>query len=121
MIIIAVVRDEVKHNMLLANKLRNEMFGIKKDSRSSFQVWDFSCEEIFVELKKRLTIAPVLVLPNLSESFVVYCDASKMGLNGVLMQNRQVFAYTSRQLKVHERNYPTHDLELANVVFVLKI
>jgi len=51
----------------------------------------------------------------------VYCDASKMGLGGVLMQNRQVVAYASRQLKVHEKNYLTHDLELAAVVYVLKI
>jgi len=63
----------------------------------------------------------VLILPNLKESFVVYCDASKMGLDGVLMQNRQVVAYASRQLKVHEKNYPTHDLEFAAIVFVLKI
>ena len=84
-------------------------------------VWDVACEESFVELKKRLATAPVLILPNPSESFVVYCDASKMGLGGVLMQNGQVVAYASRQLKVHERNYPTHDLELATMVFVLKI
>ncbi|XP_050908927.1 uncharacterized protein LOC127122669 [Lathyrus oleraceus] len=84
-------------------------------------VWDVACEKSFVELKKRLTSAPVLILPNPDESFVVYCDASKMGLGGVLMQNGQVVAYASRQLKVHERNYPTHDLELAAVVFVLKI
>jgi len=72
-------------------------------------------------LKKRLTSSPVLILPNLKESFVVYCDASKMGLGGVLMQNCQVVAYALRHLKVHEKNYPTHDLELAAVVFVLKI
>jgi len=84
-------------------------------------VWDSKCENSFLELKKRLTSAPVLILPNPKESFVVYCDASKMGLGGVLMQNRQVVAYASRQLKVHEKNYPTHDLELAAVVFVLKI
>jgi len=64
---------------------------------------------------------PVLSLPNSKESFVVYCDAFKMGLGGVLMQNRQVVAYTSRHLKVHENNYLTHDMELAVVVFVLKI
>ena len=63
----------------------------------------------------------MLILPNLKDSFVVYCDASKMGLDGVLMQNRQVVAYASRQLKVHEKNYPTHDLEFAAIVFVLKI
>jgi len=84
-------------------------------------VWDSKCENSFLELKKRLTSAPVLILPNPKESFVVYCDASKMSLGGVLMQNRQVVAYASRQLKVHEMNYPTHDLELAVVVFVLKI
>jgi len=84
-------------------------------------VWDSKCENSFLELKKRLTSAPVLILPNPKESFVVYCDASKMGLGGVLMQNRQVMTYASRQLKAHEKNYPTHDLELAAVVFVLKI
>ena len=72
-------------------------------------------------MKKRLTSAPMLILPNPKESFVVYCDASKMGLGGVLMQNRQVIAYASRKLKVYEKNYPTHDLELAAVVYVLKI
>ena len=72
-------------------------------------------------MKKRLTSAPVLILPNLKESFVVYCDASKMGLSVVLMQNRQVVASASRQLKVHEKNYLTYDLELAEVVFMLKI
>ena len=62
-----------------------------------------------------------MILPNPAEPFVVYCDASLTGLGGVLMHNRQVVAYASRQLKVHERNYPTHDLELAAIVFVLKI
>jgi len=84
-------------------------------------VWDAKCEKSFQELKKRLTSAPVLISPNLKESFVVYCDASKMSLGGVLMQNRQVVAYRSRQLRVYEKNYPTHDLELAAVVYVLKI
>jgi len=60
-------------------------------------VWDSECENSFLELKKRLISAPVLILPNPEESFVVYCDASKMGLGGVLMQNRQVVAYASRQ------------------------
>jgi len=78
-------------------------------------VWDAKCEKSFQELKKRLTSAPMLILPNPKESFVVYCDASKKDLRGVLMQNRQVVAYASRQLKVHEKNYQTHDLELAAV------
>jgi len=72
-------------------------------------------------LKKRLTSTPVLILPNPKESVAVYCNASKTGLGGVLMQNRQVVAYASRQLKVHEKNYLIHDLELAAVVYVLKI
>ncbi|XP_058758243.1 uncharacterized protein LOC131631466 [Vicia villosa] len=84
-------------------------------------VWDAQCEEGFIELKKRLTSAPVLTLPNPEEPFVVYCDASKFGLGGVLMQNNKVVAYASRQLRIHEKNYPTHDLELAAVVFALKI
>lgn len=82
-------------------------------------VWDAKCEKSFQELKKRLISSRVLIFPNPKESFVVYCDASKMGLGGVLMQNRQVVAYVSRQLKVHAKNYPTHDLELADVVYVL--
>ncbi|KAK2409545.1 hypothetical protein QL285_044961 [Trifolium repens] len=84
-------------------------------------VWDNLCEKSFQELKRRLTSAPVLILPKPNEPFVVYCDASLMGLGGVLMQNGQVVVYASRQLKVHEKNYPTHDLELAAVVFTLKI
>ena len=84
-------------------------------------VWDTKCEKSFQDLKKRLTSAPMLIFPNPKKSFVVYCDASKMGLGGVLMQNHQVVAYASKQLKVHEKNYLTHDLELAAVVFVLKI
>ncbi|GAU37549.1 hypothetical protein TSUD_369970 [Trifolium subterraneum] len=84
-------------------------------------VWDEKCEKSFKELKKKLTTAPVLILPDAKESFVMYCDASKLGLGGVLMQKGKVVAYASRQLKVHERNYPTHDLELAAVVFALKV
>ena len=59
-------------------------------------IWDADCEEGFQELKRRLTSAPILILPNPKESFVVYCDASLMGLGGVLMQDRQVVAYASR-------------------------
>ena len=64
---------------------------------------------------------PVLVLPNPRELFKVYCHASKMGLGGALMKNGLVVAYASKQLNTHERNYPTHDLELDVVVFVLKM
>ncbi|KAD7478106.1 hypothetical protein E3N88_01242 [Mikania micrantha] len=75
----------------------------------------------FEELKKRLTEAPILALPDGNEDMVVYSDASYLGLGCVLMQRGKVIAYASRQLKTHEANYPTHDLELAAVVFALKI
>jgi len=65
--------------------------------------------------------APVLAIPKGNEGFVVYSDASRQGLGCVLMLMDQVMAYGSRQLKLHELNYPTHYLELAAVIFVLKI
>ncbi|GJX12054.1 putative reverse transcriptase domain-containing protein [Tanacetum coccineum] len=65
--------------------------------------------------------APILALPEGSENFVVYCDASHKGLGAVLMQREKVIAYASRQLRVHEKNYTTHDLELGAVVFALKM
>ena len=84
-------------------------------------VWSEKCETSFEELKKRLTIAPVLTLPSGSSDFVVYTDASHVGLGCVLMQDGKVIAYGSKQLKEHEKNYATHDLELAAVVFALKM
>lgn len=83
--------------------------------------WTSECEQSFTELKKKLTLAPVLAQPISGEGFVVYSDASKNGLGCVLMQKERVIAYASRQLKPYEQNYPTHDLELAAVVFALKI
>jgi ribonuclease HI len=82
--------------------------------------WTQKCQEAFEELKDRLTTTPVLVLPDVHKPFSVYCDASYTGLGCVLMQQGRVVAYSSRQLKIHERNYPTHDLELAAVVHALK-
>ncbi|GJZ60014.1 putative reverse transcriptase domain-containing protein [Tanacetum coccineum] len=67
------------------------------------------------------TRAPILALPQGAENFIVYCDASHKGLGAVLMQNKKVIAYASRQLKIHEKNYTTHDFELGAVVFALKI
>nr|GEY46976.1 putative reverse transcriptase domain-containing protein [Tanacetum cinerariifolium] len=72
-------------------------------------------------ISKKLCSAPILALPEGSEDFVVYYDASHKGLGAVLMQREKVISYTSRQLKVHERNYTTHDLELGSVVFALKL
>ena len=84
-------------------------------------VWTDERQRAFDELKKRLTTAPVLTLPDQTKRFTVYCDASKDGLGCVLMQEGRVIAYASRQLRRHELNYPTHDLELAAVVHALKI
>ncbi|KAI3796222.1 hypothetical protein L1987_38888 [Smallanthus sonchifolius] len=83
--------------------------------------WGQAQSKAFEELKKKLTQALVLALPDGNEDLVVYSDASGQGLGCVLMQRGKVIAYASRQLKIHEINYPTHDLELAAVVFALKI
>nr|KYP36108.1 Retrovirus-related Pol polyprotein from transposon 17.6 [Cajanus cajan] len=90
----------------------------RKDQPS---VWMDACEHSFQELKRRLTTSPILVLPDTGEHFDVFCDASHQGLGCVLMQGGRVVTYASRQLKSHEKNYPTHDLELVAVVFALKL
>ncbi|WVZ97173.1 hypothetical protein U9M48_042728 [Paspalum notatum var. saurae] len=77
--------------------------------------WTNAQQAAFDELKKRLTTAPVLTLPDQQKKFIVYCDASRDGLGCVLMQKGKVIAYASQQLRKHEVNYPTHDLELAAV------
>ncbi|XP_024312059.1 LOW QUALITY PROTEIN: uncharacterized protein LOC100823542 [Brachypodium distachyon] len=91
---------------------------LKKEKKFS---WTPECEAAFQELKKKLVSAPVLILPDIHKNFQVYCDASRHGLGCVLMQEGKVVAYASRQLKPHEMNYPTHDMELAAVVHALKI
>ncbi|GJU50451.1 putative reverse transcriptase domain-containing protein [Tanacetum coccineum] len=83
--------------------------------------WGDKQEAAFQLLKQKLCSAPILALPEGSEDFIAYCDASKKGLGTVLMQREKVIAYASRQLKIHEKNYTTHDLELGAVVFALKI
>ena len=90
---------------------------LRKDQKFE---WTQKCEDSFQELKKKLTTAPVLVMPDVTKSFDVYCDASRLGLGCVLMQEGKVVSYLSRQLRPHEENYPTHDLELVVVVFALK-
>jgi hypothetical protein len=84
-------------------------------------VWSLTCEEAFQALKKFLTSDPVLTQPDIERSFDVYCDASRTGLDCVLLKDGRVIAYGSRQLKKHEVNYSTHDLELTAVVHTLKI
>ena len=83
--------------------------------------WNDVCERSFQEVKDKLTSAPVLVLPEGTDGYTVYCDASGVGLGCVLTQHGRVIAYASRQLRPYEKNYPTHDLELVAVVFALKI
>ncbi|GJV56628.1 putative reverse transcriptase domain-containing protein [Tanacetum coccineum] len=83
--------------------------------------WGDKQEAAFQLLKQKLCSAPILALPKGAKNFIVYCNASHKGLGAVLMQNEKVIAYASRQLKIHERNYTTHDLELGAVVFALKI
>ncbi|GJT96136.1 putative reverse transcriptase domain-containing protein [Tanacetum coccineum] len=78
-------------------------------------------EIAFQLLKQKLCSAPILALPEGSKDFIVYCDASIKNLGAVLMQREKVVAYASRQLKIHEKNYTTHDLELGAVVFSLKL
>ncbi|GJY99132.1 putative reverse transcriptase domain-containing protein, partial [Tanacetum coccineum] len=83
--------------------------------------WGDKVEGVFQLLKQKLCSAPILALPEGAENFIVYCDASHKGLGVVLMQREKVIAYASRQLKIHEKNNTTHDLELGAVVFALKI
>ncbi|GJT59414.1 putative reverse transcriptase domain-containing protein [Tanacetum coccineum] len=83
--------------------------------------WGEKTEAAFQLLKQKLCSAPILALPEGSENFVVYCDASQKGLGAVLMQKEKVIAYASRQLKVYKKNYTIHELELGAVVFALKM
>ena len=83
-------------------------------------IWTEECEASFQELKKRFVTSPVLILPDQTKDYEVYCDASRRGLGAVLMQEGGVVSYASRQLKPHQLNYDTHDLELAAVVHALK-
>jgi hypothetical protein len=83
-------------------------------------IWSSDCEVSYQTLKSKLVDAPILALLESGKRFTVYMDASRIGLGCVLMQEGRVIAYGSRQLRKHEGNYPTHDLELAAVVFALK-
>ncbi|GJW34511.1 putative reverse transcriptase domain-containing protein [Tanacetum coccineum] len=83
--------------------------------------WSKKAEAAFHLLKQKLCSAPILALPEGSENFMIYYDASRKGLVTVLMQGEKVIAYVSCQLKIHEKNYTTHDLELGAVVFALKM
>jgi hypothetical protein len=84
-------------------------------------LWSEACDEAFKHLKKLLTTLPVLAQHDTTKPFDVYCDASGTGLGGVLMQEGRVILYSTRQLRRHEEHYPTHDLELADVVMALQM
>ncbi|KAA0066427.1 ty3-gypsy retrotransposon protein [Cucumis melo var. makuwa] len=115
----APAQEEHLHQVL--ETLRANKLYAKFSKKGTPFVWNPACESSFQELKQKLVSALVLTVPDGSGSFVIYSDASKKGLSCVLMLQGKVIAYASRQLKSHEQNYPTHDLELAAVVFALKI
>jgi hypothetical protein len=83
-------------------------------------IWNVAREEVFKILKKLLTTSPVLIHPDITKPFDVYCDSSGTGLEGALMQEGLVISYSLRQLRRHEEHYPTHDLELAILVMELR-
>ena len=121
--------SEVRSFLGLASYYRRFVEGFSKIAtpltmltrkNAKFQ-WSDACEDSFQTLKQRLITAPVLTIPSGSGGFIVYSDASKNGLGCVLMQNGKVIAYASRQLKEYEKKYRIHDLEVAIVVFALKI
>jgi hypothetical protein len=91
---------------------------LEKDAKFN---WSEDCEEAFLTLRKLLITTTILAQPNIEKPFDVYCDASDMGIGGILMQDGRVVAYASHQLRHHEEHYPTHDLELLVVVHALKV
>ncbi|GJX90087.1 putative reverse transcriptase domain-containing protein [Tanacetum coccineum] len=120
---------EIRQFLGLAGYYRRFIEGFSKIAKSMTKLtqkgikfdWGEKEENAFQLIKQKLCSAPILALPKGSKDFVVYCDASHKGLGVVLMQREKVIAYASRQLKVHEKNYTTHDLELGSVIFALKI
>ncbi|GJX75351.1 putative reverse transcriptase domain-containing protein [Tanacetum coccineum] len=120
---------EIRQFLGLAGYYRRFIEGFSKIARPITNLtrksvkfdWGEKEETAFQTLKQKLCSALILALPEGSENFVVYYDASHKGLGAVLMQKEKVIAYASRQLKVHENNYTTHDLELGAVVFSLKM
>ncbi|GJW71309.1 putative reverse transcriptase domain-containing protein [Tanacetum coccineum] len=120
---------EIHQFLGLAGYYRRFIEGFSKIAKSMTKLtqkgvkfdWGDKQEAAFQLLKQKLCSAPILALPEGSEDFIVYCDASHKGLGALLMQREKVISYASRQLKIHEKNYTTHDLELKSVVFSLKL
>ncbi|KAA3488425.1 DNA/RNA polymerases superfamily protein [Gossypium australe] len=116
--------SEIRNFLGLAGYYRRFVKGflmIATPMTSCYRKTSKRCQQSFEKLKAFLTEAPALVQPELGKEFVIYSDASMNGLGCVLMQEGKVVPYASRQLKPHEKNYPTHDLELAAIIFTLKI
>nr|GEV88892.1 retrotransposon protein, putative, Ty1-copia subclass [Tanacetum cinerariifolium] len=114
-------KEHEKHLKLILRLLKKEELYAKFSKCEFWLSKGEKAEAAFQLLKQKLCSAPILALPEGSENFVVYCDASHKGLGAVLMQRKKVIAYASRQLKIHEKNYTTHNLELGAVVFALKM
>nr|GEY88895.1 putative reverse transcriptase domain-containing protein [Tanacetum cinerariifolium] len=120
---------EIHQFLRLADYYRRFIEGFSKIAKSMTKLtqknvkfdWGEKEEDAFQLIKQKQCSTPILALPKGSENFIVYCDATHKGLGAVLMQNEKVIGYASRQLKIHEKNYTTHDLELGAVVFTLKI
>jgi hypothetical protein len=120
---------DIKSFLGLAGYYRRFIKGFSKISKHMMELlakgktfeWTPRHEASFQELKKRLTTALVLTMPDMEKPFSIYCDAYGQGLGCVLMQGGHVVAYASRLLRKHEEKYPTHDLELADMVHALKI
>nr|GEU38810.1 putative reverse transcriptase domain-containing protein [Tanacetum cinerariifolium] len=120
---------EVHQFLGLAGYYRRFIEGFSKIAKSMTKLtqkgikfdWGEKEENAFQLINQKLCSASILALPKGSKDFVVYCDASHKGLGAILMQREKVIAYASRQLKIHDTNYTTHDLELGSVVFALKV
>ncbi|GKE02648.1 putative reverse transcriptase domain-containing protein [Tanacetum coccineum] len=120
---------KIRQFLGLAGYYRRFIEGFSKIAKSMTKLtqkgvkfdWGDKQEAAFQLLKQKLCSAPILALPEGSEDFVVYCDASYKGLDVVLIQSEKVISYASRQLKIHEKDYTTYDLELGSVVFSLKL
>ncbi|GKB92397.1 putative reverse transcriptase domain-containing protein, partial [Tanacetum coccineum] len=120
---------KIRQSLRLAGYYRRFIEGFSKIANSMTKLtqknvrfdWGEKEEAAFQLIKHKLCSVPILAMPKGSENFIVYCDALHNGLGSVLMQNEKVIAYASQQLKIHEKNYTTHDLELGAVVFALKM
>jgi hypothetical protein len=119
---------DIRSFLGLAGYYRRFIKGFSKISKPMIELlakgntfeWTPRCETSFQELKKRLTMTPVLTMLDMEKSFLIYCDASSQGLGCVLMQDGHVVAYASRQLRKHKEKYLTHDMELAAILMLLQ-